>query len=143
MEPLKILSPLHKAKRQIEIYLEAHIRADNVTVIEGHLLAYLLVYSPASVGELSQMTGLKPSTMTSILDRMEERGFLERKPNPDDRRSWLVSLSPAGTELAKRMRAMVEEFEAEVLGELSDTELEGFRRVFEVIERITSIRTCE
>ena len=143
MEPLKILSPLHKAKRQIEIYLEEHIRTDNVTVIEGHLLAYLLVYSPASVGELSRMTGLKPSTMTSILDRMEERGFLERNPNPDDRRSWLVSLSSAGTELAKRMRGNVEEFEADVLAEVSEADLEGFRRVFEAIDRVTSVRVRE
>lgn len=144
MKPLRIISPIHKANRQFQLYLEGRARArGRAGFIGGHLLVYLLSYQPASVGGLCRMTGLKPSTMTSVLDRMEKRDLIDRRPNPDDRRSWLVDLTDEGTKLAKRMRAMVEKFERDVIAELEESDLEGFRRVFEAIDKVTSVKVRE
>src|SRR4029079_10543255 len=41
-------------------------------------------------------------TMTHRLDKLEQRGLVRRRPDPDDRRSVLVALSPAGRELVDR-----------------------------------------
>jgi DNA-binding transcriptional ArsR family regulator len=92
--PLEFLSPLHKASRQITVYLEAHTRELGVSPGEGHFLSYLRSYSPAPVGELVRVFGIKQSTFTSLLDRLEKAGLIRREMNPGDRRSFR-STSPA------------------------------------------------
>ena len=56
------------------------------------------------------------STVLFRLRRLEKRGHVEREPNPDDRRSYLVALSPDGLELLRqarpRFRSLAEAVEA-------------------------------
>src|ERR1700750_285363 len=98
---LDFLSPLHKASRQISVYLETHTRALGVSPGEGHLLTYLSSYGPVQVGELVRVFGMKQSTLPSMLARRERAGLVVREPNPGDRRSFLVGVTEAGHELAE------------------------------------------
>ncbi|TAL38524.1 MAG: MarR family transcriptional regulator [Spirochaetes bacterium] len=49
------------------------------------------------ISELGRMTGLEPSSMTGLVDRMERDGLVLRAPDPHDRRSQVVSLTEAGS----------------------------------------------
>ena len=69
-EPLRIVSPVHKAKRQFEEYMLAASRALGVEPHEGHLLSYTTLYGPCKTSELARVFGYKPSTLTGILDRL-------------------------------------------------------------------------
>jgi DNA-binding MarR family transcriptional regulator len=53
-------------------------------------------YGPATPTQLRRWTGLPLTTVSAHLKRLEKRGHLTRSPNPDDRRSHRVGLSPAG-----------------------------------------------
>ena len=97
---LQFLSPLHKASRQLSVYLETHTRELGVSPSEGHVVTYLRSYAPAPVGELVRVFGMKRSTLTSMLDRLERDGLLRREVNPGDRRSFLVHVTDAGVALA-------------------------------------------
>ena len=44
--------------------------------------------------------------MTSLIDRLEKHGHLERRPNPEDRRSVLLHLTPSGTAVAREVGAV-------------------------------------
>jgi DNA-binding MarR family transcriptional regulator len=57
--------------------------------------------------ELADYLGLDKSTMTGLVDRAERRGLLARVRNPVDGRAVDVGISPAGSELAKRLYARV------------------------------------
>jgi MarR family transcriptional regulator, multiple antibiotic resistance protein MarR len=65
------------------------------------------------------------STVLFRVGRLDQRGHIERIPNPDDRRSYLVSLSPAGQKLLKqarpRFRAFAESVEERLGQERVDT----------------------
>ena len=63
---------------------------------EINVLACLAAASPVPAGLLGTATGTKPSTLTSVLDRLAGRGFTAREVDQADRRSFLVSLTPAG-----------------------------------------------
>ncbi|MGN7190318.1 MULTISPECIES: MarR family winged helix-turn-helix transcriptional regulator [unclassified Curtobacterium] len=52
---------------------------------------------------------LTTGAMTSLIDRLERRGHLERRPNPGDRRSILVQLTPTGAQLADEVVAVYRE----------------------------------
>jgi len=56
-----------------------------------------------TVRELVAATAQRPSTLTGVLDRLERRGSIERAPNPADRRSVLVRLTPEGRRQAARV----------------------------------------
>jgi DNA-binding MarR family transcriptional regulator len=136
---LEFLSPLHKASRQISVYLEAHTRALGVSPAEGHLITYLQRYGPVQVGELMRVFGMKQSTLTSMLDRLERAGLVFRELNPDDRRSLLVNVHEEGGELAKKLNRVLAAFEAAIRARISDGEMAGFRAVMAAVEEVTRI----
>ncbi|MGA1982144.1 MAG: MarR family winged helix-turn-helix transcriptional regulator [Acidobacteriaceae bacterium] len=49
---------------------------------------------PSTPGKLAECTGLTTGGVTVMLDRMERAGFVKRSPNPNDRRSVVVSVNP-------------------------------------------------
>jgi DNA-binding MarR family transcriptional regulator len=138
--PLRILSPLHRAMRQISLHME--VEMDGVGAAQGdcHLLAYLASYAPCRVGELVRVFGLKRSTVTSALDRLEEQGTLERDVDPEDRRSFLVSLTGAGRAVAAEANRRVRRFERRLLARISARDLAGFEAVMGTIEEVSGVR---
>ena len=138
--PLDFLSPLHKASRQISVYLEAHTRELGVSPSEGHFLSYLRSYSPAPIGELVRVFGIKQSTFTSLLDRLEKAGLIRREMNPGDRRSFLIHITDAGRELADRLNRHLETLEAQIREQVSPQDMEGFRAVMADVEETTRVR---
>lgn len=50
--------------------------------------------APLSPGEIATRTGLPTSTVTRVLDRLESAGYVERHPDPSDRRRVIVRVFP-------------------------------------------------
>lgn len=60
---------------------------------QGRILYVLWQSDDISISSLSAQTSLANTTLTSMLDRMEDSGLIVRKPDPKDRRSRLISLT--------------------------------------------------
>lgn len=71
---------------------------------------------PVPTGELAEGLGLDRSNVTSVVDRLEERGLVARRPHPDDRRVKLIALTEAGratrAALDERLHATVTVFDS-------------------------------
>jgi len=139
LPPLGIASSIHKANRQIQSFMEAECRRQGVSVVEAHLLDHCLEFGPCWISELYRVLGEKPSTLTSILDRLEEAGALSRKLNRQDKRSRLVYLTPEGKRLALKLRGLYEEFEAALLQRLRGSDLASFEKIATAISEVTSV----
>lgn len=135
--PLTYLSPLHRASRQIAIWFEERLPDHAAT--EGHLITYLLPYGPCAVSELVRVFGVKHSTMTSILDRLEEDGVIQRKRNADDKRSFLIGLTRKGRTAAAKLNVLIDELERDIGSRINPRELAGFQRVMEAIAEATKV----
>ena len=140
---LEFLSPLHKASRQISVYLEARDPESGLSPTDGHLLTYLRGYAPAPVGELVRVFGIKQSTFTSMLDRLEQSGLVRREPNPGDRRSFLIHITDAGVELAERSTRVLETLESEIRSRVSPRDVEGFHAIMAAVEEVTRVQLRE
>ena len=140
---LEFLSPLHKASRQITMYLEDQTRELGVSPLEGHVLTYLRKYAPAPVGELVRVFGVKQSTFTSLLDRLERDGLVRREPNPADRRSFLIHITERGRELTARLNRVLEELEDDIRARLRRAEAKGFHAVMAAVEDVTRVQVRE
>ena len=137
---LEFLSPLHKASRQISVYLEGRTRELGVSPIEGHVLTYLRSYAPASIRDLVRVFGIKQSTFTSLLDRLEQDGFVRRAINPDDRRSFLIHITDRGTELAARLTRLLRTLEDDIRDRVEGRDVKGFQAVMRAVDEITRVR---
>ncbi|HST62641.1 MAG TPA: MarR family transcriptional regulator [Longimicrobium sp.] len=140
---LQFLSPLHKASRQLSVYLENLRGERSLGPTEGHLITYLRSYAPAAVGELVRVFGIKQSTFTSMLDRMERAGLIRRELNPADRRSFLIHITDEGRARAEESTRVLETLEADIRSRVSARDVEGFQAVMRAIEEITRVQLRE
>ena len=134
-----ILSPLHKAYRQAMLYMEGGDCAAGVSSSEVHIIAYIKRFGPCPMSELSRVFGHKKSTVTSMLDRLTEKGYISREVNPEDRRSFLLAVLPEGEAVAKAAGAVVERFERDVLAKVTEEEMAGFRAVLKAVSEVTQV----
>jgi DNA-binding MarR family transcriptional regulator len=131
----KIVRCVERANQRVRRYLAAHLDELGITEIEAHLLARLSAKGPISVGELQRAFGLRPSTLTNALDRLERRGLIERAVDPTDRRTYTVRLTRAGARAARAVIALVDSLEARIADEVSEKQLAAFLAVTAALER--------
>ncbi len=117
--------------------LAARLAEENLTASEINALANLADGQVRSVGEVAALTGTKPTTLTSVLDRLSGRGYLTRELDPTDRRSFLLRLTPEGNRAAQTARAAIEAIEAAITGSLTAADVAGFMRVVRALEEVS------
>ncbi|GGN04589.1 MarR family winged helix-turn-helix transcriptional regulator [Streptomyces fuscichromogenes] len=76
-----------------------------LSVVQLRLLGVLRDRTPG-MQELAHHLGLDKSSMTGLVDRAERRDLVRRTPAAHDRRSFLVSITPAGQQLARQCEAL-------------------------------------
>ncbi|MEV0483466.1 MarR family transcriptional regulator [Streptomyces sp. NPDC050508] len=105
-----------------------------LTGAQARLLS-LLSLEPLPMRKLAQKLKCEPSNVTGIVDRLETRGLVERRPDPADRRVKLAAATEEGRRVARSLRESLR-FAREPLAGLSDEErlaLRGLlRRMLEV-----------
>lgn len=95
----------------VHMSLRLRLRGINLEVSTGlfgrelDLLALLTSSGPTSVKSLVADLGLPRSTMTAIVDRLQDRGLVNRHPNLQDRRSVVLEATPAAFEALQRYQA--------------------------------------
>jgi DNA-binding MarR family transcriptional regulator len=83
---------------------------------------------------LASAIGADKSRIIGTLDELQDNGYIERRPDPDDRRVRLLAITDAGRRVKDTAQAEIQQGEERWLGELTADE----RRVFlRVLERLT------
>lgn len=99
-------------------------------------LATVSRHGPLTPSELAAAERIQRPTATRILAKLEAEGLVERAEDPADRRSALVSASPAGEVLLIRLRSRKDAFLARRLDELGPAELKTLNDAVTVLERL-------
>jgi DNA-binding MarR family transcriptional regulator len=86
------------------------------------LLATLDEVGPASQAELSRRTAIDRSDMVAAVNDLAEGGYVERSPDPDDRRRNVITLTPAGRRLLAQIDNLLADVQARLLAPLSPTD---------------------
>jgi DNA-binding MarR family transcriptional regulator len=100
-------------------------------------VSVLELLGPSTPGKLAEHTRLSSGGVTVMLDRLEKAGYVKRSPNPQDRRSILVSVN---LKKAKKFQAYYDRITKQTVAVLDETpqaELEAVARFF---ARINAIR---
>ena len=93
----------------------------------------------ASDGEaqhaLAERLHISPSWMVAVVDELEKRGLLERRPHARDRRVRNLHLTAAGKNLLKQAERQAEQFDREVAEQLGEADRE---RLLDLLDRVAA-----
>lgn len=88
-----LISKIHKVAGRILAMKLKKYNIEDINPAQGRILYALWHNDSISIRELSRNTSLGKSTLTSMLDRLEEMDYLERIPSKDDRRKVIIKLT--------------------------------------------------
>jgi DNA-binding MarR family transcriptional regulator len=125
---------LHRTTHHTLHALSSALADLDLTAAEINALASLADRGALNVRELSAETGTRATTLTGVLDRLENRGYLTRELDATDRRSFRLPLTEAGQAVAERIQTAVAALERDALGRLSPTQIAGFHAVVAALQ---------
>ena len=106
---------LAQASRLISAEFHAVVKACGFSVSEWRILATLTDSDGMSIGGVAQVSVTKQPTVTRLLDRMEEKGYVERYAHGTDRRITMVRITDSGREIVAGLIVQAREHERRVL----------------------------
>jgi DNA-binding MarR family transcriptional regulator len=115
------------------LYL-AGLREDGLSQGEAHILALLATSAPATIADLHRGLAHKRSTLTSILDRLAERGLITREVGAEDRRTFVITPTVKGRRAARRVHRHLTGLEQAVARRVTAGDVKGFVKVVSAVE---------
>lgn len=115
---------------------EAATETTGLTPTSVAALATIERHGPMTPSEVAEIERVKRPTITRTLGCLEREGLIDRAPDPEDRRSALVSVNGDGRERLRRLRKRKNAYLARRMRHLSDEEVDTLERAAEILERM-------
>ena len=136
-ESLRLWLRLLTCTQLIEARVRTRLRRDFATTLPRFDLLAQLERNPEGLrmGELSRRMMVTSGNVTGITDQLVDEGLVRRAETPDDRRAYVIRLTPAGKRSFDRMAAAHERWVIELLGGLSVNEREQLGKLLAKVKR--------
>ncbi|MDJ0851847.1 MAG: MarR family transcriptional regulator [Myxococcota bacterium] len=118
----RVESTLMATARAIRDVYDASFAALDLNLTQASLLVFVQESGPLRQTQLARRLGLGRAATGTTVDLLERRGLVERQADPQDRRAWLVTITPAGKDLVEPINAIDREVRAELRHDISRAE---------------------
>jgi len=115
--------------KTVRSWAEQELSELDLHVGQNHLLMELYEEDGRRPGELADTMAVDPSVVSKMLRRMESRGLIERRSDPDDARVTRVFLTDEGKDLEEEVENFHQRLEEQIVQSLSSEEKLLFRRM--------------
>lgn len=85
--------------------------------------------------DIASRIGLEPMTVCTYLDRLESLGLVERRPNPDDRRSKCIYLTQSSADMLVAVRHEVDSVIGQATEGFSESDLSKFHALLALVQK--------
>ncbi len=93
---------------------------------------------PVRLGDLAATERIAPSTLTRLVNVLEERGYLLRQPAPGDARAFLVTVTDSGRDVLERIRAEATNLLTDILTTLPAAQLAALEAALPALEQLAT-----
>jgi DNA-binding MarR family transcriptional regulator len=100
-----------------------------LTFLRGHELESERRGSSLSQQAIGERLRIDRTTMVGLIDDLEQKGYVKRERNPDDRRAYVITLTTAGRRAQRRAERAVDAHALEFFGQLSEAERQELDRL--------------
>ena len=104
-QPESLSDAFRAVSRRLRVQTQAALAPWEITPAQARALGVLTRHGAVRLGALSEHLHIAPRSATEVVDGLEQRGLVERRPDPSDRRATLVALTSRGGEVADGVRA--------------------------------------
>lgn len=136
---LRILSALRRITRSIALHSRQLAACSNITAPQLICLRAVIESGPLTATAISRCIHASPSTVVGILDRLEDKGLIQRERGREDRRIVFVTATEAGIALARETPSPLQKKLADALNALPELEQAtitmSLERIVTIIER--------
>jgi DNA-binding MarR family transcriptional regulator len=108
----------------------------DLTTSQLSVLTSLQLAGALTPSELAEVERVRPPTMTKIVGKLEERGWVARTPHPTDRRQVILAPTKAGRAVYGQFERARNEWLARQLAELSPEEQDTLARAAQILQRV-------
>lgn len=123
-------------------YIKMFIQDKNVNKTQLRALTFLKNYGSISMGELCYMLNIEKGSMTSMIDDLEKKNYVERTKDKKDRRKYTISLTSEGEKLSKEFldyfKVELQNKMGEIDGDKIDDYFNSLKTLILTIENIDS-----
>lgn len=127
----------------IQKRLLERVKTSGLTMGQPKVLDYLKDHDGASQKEIAAGCFIEAGSLTSILNRMEERGLIERRMLNGNRRTFHIFMTAAGKQSQKLVEEVFEEIEMAAWKDISQEDAEFFMRIYHKIYSNLSETGCD
>lgn len=120
-DPLVVLSNVARLMRTLA---DARARKYGMTRAQWMILVHLERQPGMSQNELAALVEVEPITAGRLVDRLEKRGMVERRPHPSDRRIWRLHLTKDAGPMLKEIASVRTELNALMIAGLPQRDLD-------------------
>jgi DNA-binding MarR family transcriptional regulator len=106
----------------------------DLTLQQLRVFAFVLARGQTPITRVAGALSIKPNVATGIIQRLVERGLVERSEDPDDRRVRLLKVTDRGFELIDELGGIVLAKSRELFDRLTDDQLRQFRDILAAVE---------
>ncbi len=133
----RLIFLLRQARHHLMTNLDRSLLENSgITTAQSGVLFHLILNNGCLLKELSRELELDNSAITGIVDRLENKNFVERRHSKSDRRAINIHLTQTGNEAGIKALAVVRKYNETVKEGFSPREIDVFKRVLEsVIDR--------
>lgn len=124
---------VHMCAHRFEALMNAELAEENVSYRQCQILAWLALEGDLSQVDLARLSGVEPSTIVAVIDRMQRDGLIERRPCPGDRRRHLITPTKAARPVWRRILKCARRVNARATKVLNNKETVQLRRLLEKV----------
>ena len=127
---------IEQAYRHLELLYERLVGPIGLSVLEWYTLRALYDEDGQCASQLAALVCRHPSSMTALLDRMEEKGLLRREVDRTDRRSVRIFLTEQGQAFRERVEAVACQLDNLLSGLVTPEQMDTFLHVLSVLQNV-------
>lgn len=126
---------LDRTARRVKQYAQRKFKLEDfdITVDQWLILKNLSENELVSQAEMAQVLFKDQPTLTRIIDLLAKKGYVERSPHPNDRRSFRLVLTPTGAAKVAELKPKVSEIRQKAWENLNEGDFEEFKRILNKI----------
>lgn len=139
----EIIYQIRRLMQAGELFTKELNKTYQVSAPQLHCLLALHEYGPLPPSQIARYIMVKSSTVTGIIDRLEQKGFVERLRNSPDRRVITIQLTEAGKELAQNAPPPIQHKIVDGLRKLPDGEIKQIITSLSKLTKMLDVQDLE
>jgi DNA-binding MarR family transcriptional regulator len=125
---------LHEVTRLLRKRFEQNARGSGLTRSQWQILAYLAQNEGINQSGLADLLEIEPITLGRIVDKLQVLGLVERRPDPSDRRAWLLHLTAVARPKLTQLRRLGDITRGEALAGVSEADTERLLKTLQSLK---------